>query len=191
MHLILASQSPRRRQLLSDLGLPLSFVDITTDETIDEATPIHLMAETIARRKASAYDSTLLDTDQTLITADTIVVSDNQKMGKPHDRDEALMMLRHLSGKSHTVYTGVCLKQHDRTTSFTEATQVHFRRLDDKEIAYYIDHYAPYDKAGAYGIQEWIGMIGIESIDGDYYNVMGLPLCHLYKVLKEWGAPIE
>ena len=121
--------------------------------------------------------------DEVLVTADTVVVLGNQLLGKPHSREEASDMLHNLSGRAHQVYTGVCLRSAERSIAFTEGTDVHFRQLTDDEIDYYIDVYKPYDKAGAYGIQEWIGMIGIERIEGCYYNVMGLPLARLYREL--------
>lgn len=124
-----------------------------------------------------------------VVTADTVVVLDDQVLGKPHSHDEASAMLHQLSGRVHQVYTGVCLRSPQRTLSFTERTDVHFRPLSDKEILYYIDTFKPYDKAGAYGIQEWIGMIGIERIEGCYYNVMGLPLTRLYRELQTFATP--
>lgn len=185
MQLILASQSPRRRQLISSLGFPVSFADINADERIGSDVPIHLVAQTIAQQKAAGCPEGLLTEGGTLVTADTIVAIDNQKLGKPHDKKEAMDMLHRLSGRPHKVYTGVCLKQNGWQTAFTETTTVYFRHLEQAEIDYYIDTYKPFDKAGAYGIQEWIGMVGIERIDGDYYNVMGLPLCRLYAELKK------
>lgn len=183
--LLLASKSPRRRQLLQQLGYPLRFIDINVDETLHQSLPAEQVAETLARRKADGYDTTLLRPDEILVTADTVVVHNSFVLGKPQDRDEAIAMLQALSGDVHTVYTGVCLKSTQRTQSFTEATQVYFKQLSLQEIEHYVDHYKPFDKAGAYGIQEWIGMVGIERIEGCYYNVMGLPLAHLCKVLND------
>ncbi len=183
MHLLLASKSPRRRELLAQLGLQLSIVDIDVDEHLLSPVAAAQVAETLALRKAAGYQ-TPLTADEVLVTADTVVVHQDEVLGKPHDRQEAARMLRSLSGCAHQVYTGVCLRSANRTTSFTECTQVHFRPLAEREITYYIDHYRPFDKAGAYGIQEWIGMVGIERIEGCYYNVMGLPVARLYRELQ-------
>lgn len=183
MELLLASKSPRRRQLLSELQLPLTFVDIDIDEHLPHPVAPAQTAEAIARLKAEAFQQPLAS-GQVLVTADTMVVLNEQVLGKPHHRQEALDMLRALSGRTHQVYTGVCLRSSTRRHSFTECTQVVFRPLDEHDISFYIDHYQPYDKAGAYGIQEWIGMVGIERIEGCYYNVMGLPLARLYKELQ-------
>ena len=142
------------------------------------------VAEALACAKADGYDRSLLKQDEVLLTADTIVVVDGKVTGKPHGRDEAIAMLHTLSGKTHIVYTGVCLRSLDRNVSFTERTDVHFKELTDDEITYYVDTYKPFDKAGAYGIQEWIGMIGIDRIEGDFYNVMGFPVAHIWKVLR-------
>lgn len=180
--ILLASKSPRRQQLIKELGIPTDIIAIDVDESIDIATP--LIAETLAKRKADAFKAHLSD-NEILITADTIVSYGDKKLGKPHSRDEAFRMLSQLSGAKHTVFTGVCIKTSRKQTSFTELTHVWFRELSDEEISHYIDCYKPFDKAGAYGIQEWIGMIGIEHIEGCYYNVMGLPVARLYRELKE------
>lgn len=181
MKILLASQSPRRQQLLSLLGLPLQVVAIHVDETLDQPIATSKVAEHLACRKAEGYPRELIGEEQMLVTADTIVALGDTVMGKPKDAAEASQMLHALSGKRHTVYTGVCLTTRTQRRAFTEATHVYFRQLSHQEIAHYIDTYQPYDKAGAYGIQEWIGMIGIEKIDGCYYNVMGLPIARLYK----------
>lgn len=186
MRLILASKSPRRRQLISQLGFDVTITDLSVDETIDPATPIAMVAETIARRKASAYPVASLAADEVLVTADTVVALDGQKLGKPQDRNEAILMLQRLSGRGHQVYSGVCLCDGEVSRSFTETTDVYFRNLRHEEIEHYVDTYRPFDKAGAYGIQEWIGMVGIERIDGDYYNVVGLPLFALYRELASF-----
>lgn len=183
--LLLASKSPRRRELLSQLGLPLEFVDIDVDERLTTPVAADAVAETLARRKAMGYTE-VVGAGQVLVTADTVVVLDGRVLGKPHNREEAVEMLRGLSGKAHQVYTGVCLRSSKDMASFTECTHVHFRQLEPSQIDYYIDNYRPYDKAGAYGIQEWIGMVGIERIEGCYYNVMGLPLARLYKELARF-----
>lgn len=185
MKLLLASKSPRRRELLSQLGLPLEIVDINVDERLTTALPPAAVAEHLARRKADAYPTTQLDADTVLVTADTIVVHRNEILGKPHSRDEAIAMLRSLSGDRHTVYTGVCMRSSHADESFTESTDVIFNNLSDTDITYYVDTYRPYDKAGAYGIQEWIGMVGIKAIEGCYYNVVGLPVATLYERLRK------
>lgn len=183
MQLLLASKSPRRRELLGRLGIPLTIVDVDVDESVPSKQPADHVAEALARLKAEGYMASLAD-DEVLVTADTVVVLSDQVLGKPHSRDEAERMLHQLSGHVHQVYTGVCLRSARRCVSFTERTDVHFRHLTDTEIEYYIDVYKPFDKAGAYGIQEWIGMVGIERIEGCYYNVMGLPVARLYRELK-------
>ena len=184
MKLLLASQSPRRRELLSALGYPVDFITLDVDEHLSTPLPPAEVAEHLARRKAAACSAERLDGETILVTADTVVVHDGEVMGKPANRDEAIAMLRRLSGDRHTVYTGVCLRSKDKETSFTEQTDVFFKELDDETIAHYVDHYRPYDKAGAYGIQEWIGMVGVSRIEGCYYNVMGLPTARLYERLS-------
>ncbi len=185
MKLLLASKSPRRRELLSQLGFPIEFVDIDVDEHLLSPLPPSQVAEYLARRKADAFHLEQLQDDAVLVTADTIVVHGDDILGKPHSRDEAVAMLRTLSGDRHTVYTGVCLRSNKKDYSFTESTDVLFNELRDEDIDYYVDTYRPYDKAGAYGIQEWIGMIGIRAIEGCYYNVVGLPVATLYDNLRK------
>lgn len=184
MKLLLASKSPRRRQLLAQLGFPIDYVSLDTDEHLSAPLPAAEVAEHLARRKAAAYPSAQLDDDTVLVTADTVVVHKGSVLGKPAGRDEAIAMLRSLSGDSHTVYTGVCLRSRNKELSFTESTEVFFRQLADDDIEYYVDNYRPYDKAGSYGIQEWIGMVGVSRIEGCYYNVMGLPVARLYEMLR-------
>lgn len=184
MRLLLASKSPRRRQLLAELGYPVEIVSVDVDEHVPPTLPAAEVAEHLARRKAAAYPLSAIADDAVLVTADTTVVLDHTVLGKPTSRQEAIHMLQCLNGHAHTVYTGVCLRTKAQEVSFTEATTVHFTTLTDTEITHYVDHYHPYDKAGAYGIQEWIGMIGISHIEGCYYNVMGLPLARLYRELK-------
>lgn len=185
MKILLASKSPRRRQLLSELGYPVEFVDIDIDEHVGTPLPSGEVAEHLACRKAAAYPKEKLDGETVLVTADTVVVLEERILGKPADRAEAICMLQRLAGRRHTVYTGVCLLTQKEKISFTERTEVYFRPLSDQEIEYYVDHYRPMDKAGAYGIQEWIGMVGVERIEGCYYNVMGLPVARLYRTLRE------
>ena len=186
MQLLLASKSPRRRELLSSLGFPLRIVDVDVEETIGSEIPASEVAEQLAILKSGGYNSQLLVNGDILVTADTVVVCDKQVMGKPHSRQEAYEMLQSLSGREHQVYTGVCLRSKDLQISFAEKTDVWFRNLSEEEIFYYIDTYKPFDKAGAYGIQEWIGMVGIERIEGCYYNVMGLPVARLCKELTKF-----
>lgn len=183
-HIILASNSPRRRELLAGLGLDF---EVRTLPGIDESYPDSLEGSHIplyiARKKAEAYRP-LLHEDELMITADTIVWLDRHVLGKPRDEAEAVQMLRDMSGRTHEVYTGVCLTTSARQRSFTVGTQVRFARLSEEEIHYYVSHFHPLDKAGAYGVQEWIGYVGVEYIEGSYYNVMGLPMQRLYQELK-------
>lgn len=184
MRLILGSKSPRRRELLAGLDIPFDVVDIDADETC----PADLCAGDIplyiSRAKARAYAHRLRE-DEWLITADTIVWCDAQMLGKPADEADARRMLRLLSGRTHQVYTGVTLTGADgRMESFVDATDVTFRELTDEEIDYYVAHYHPLDKAGAYGIQEWIGYVGCTALNGSYFNVMGLPVESLWERLQ-------
>ncbi len=185
-HIILASASPRRRQLLSGLGIDF---EVRTLAGIDESYPDHLQGEAIAayisKAKAEAYRATLAPNDL-VITADTIVCLDGKVLGKPANEAEAQEMLRLLSGRMHEVVTGVTLMTKSQQQTFTATTSVTFAPLTDTEIAHYVNQYRPLDKAGAYGIQEWIGMIAVESIQGSYFNVMGLPVQRLYKALRDW-----
>ena len=183
-HITLASNSPRRHELMKGLGVDF---EVKTLRNIDESFPDDLrandVAQFIAERKADAYASIVHDNDL-IITADTVVVLEDKILGKPHSRDEAIQMLRALSGKTHHVVTGVCLLTVNDRKVFKSITNVQFAQLSEDEITYYVDTYSPYDKAGAYGVQEWIGYIGVENIEGSYYNVMGLPIQKLYKELK-------
>lgn len=186
--LVLASKSPRRQELLKSLGF--SF-ELRTRE-IDESYPEHLqgaeIAEYLARIKASAFLPDL-GADEILITADTIVCLGEHVFNKPADAREAFHMLRSLSARTHHVITGVSISTRSEQMVFHEVTQVHFAALDDAEIHYYIQKYSPYDKAGAYGIQEWIGYVGIEAIAGSFYNVMGFPTRKFYTALKTFLSP--
>lgn len=183
-NVVLASNSPRRKELMSGLGV--DYV-VKTLPDVDESYPDTLRGEEIpayiSREKADAYQS-MIEPDELLITADTIVWLDGEVLGKPKDREDAIRMLRKLSGASHQVITGVCLTTKEWQKCFTATTDVTFASLTEEEIVYYVDKYAPMDKAGAYGVQEWIGFIGVESISGSYFNVMGLPIQKLYKELK-------
>ena len=182
-NIVLASNSPRRKELMSGLGV--DYV-VKTLPDVDESYPDTLQGEEIpayiSREKAEAYQS-MIEPDELLITADTIVWMNGEVLGKPKDREDAIRMLRKLSGASHQVITGVCLTTKGWQNSFTVTTDVTFAVLSEEEIVYYVDKYSPMDKAGAYGVQEWIGFIGVESISASYYNVMGLPVQKLYREL--------
>lgn len=181
--IILASNSPRRKELLSGLGISY---EVKTLPGIEETYPDTLTGEEIplyiAREKAAAY-SECMQPDELIITADTIVWLDGTVMGKPADEEDACRMLRALSGKTHQVITGVCLTTQKFQRGFSTVSDVTFAALTNEEIRYYVQHYRPMDKAGSYGIQEWIGFVGVESISGSYFNVMGLPVQRLYKEL--------
>ena len=183
--IILASNSPRRRELMTDAGFSFN---VAEKYEIDEVYPSDMVAEDVAeylsRLKSDGYPHTLTD-KQILITADTVVIVNEEILGKPINRDDAVRMLRLLSGCSHKVVTGVTIRTAERLHSFSSVSSVEFRRMSTEEIDYYIDNYAPYDKAGAYGIQEWIGYVGIERIEGSFYNVMGLPIQRLYAELDK------
>ena len=181
--ILLASKSPRRRQLVQQLGLPFQVVEIDVDESLANPVPAHLVAQTLAQLKADAYTAPLHD-GQILLTADTIVALDGQVLGKPKTKEQAAAMLQALSGRAHEVYTGVSLRNARHQKLFTESTIVHFRTLSDEAIDYYIAGGGPMDKAGAYGIQDWIGLYGVERIEGCYYNVMGLPVPRICKELE-------
>lgn len=184
MKIILASNSPRRKELLAGLGYAYE-VRVLSD--IDESYPDTLKGSEVAAyiscAKAAAYAQSM-GADELIITADTIVCLDEQVLGKPADEAEAIAMLRSLSGRTHQVYTGVALTTKAKQTSFVSCSHVTFASLTDEEIQHYVTHYRPMDKAGAYGIQEWIGYIGVERIEGSYFNVMGLPVQRLYTELK-------
>ena len=183
--IILASNSPRRRELLSGLGVDY---EVKIVPGIDETYPESLNGEEIpvyiAQEKANAYRASL-KLDELVITADTIVYVDGMVLGKPVDEADACRMLRMLSGRTHQVITGVCLTTVDFQKSFASVTEVTFDTLSDEEIGYYVEKYRPMDKAGSYGVQEWIGFVGVTGLKGSYYNVMGLPVQRLYKELKE------
>lgn len=186
--LILSSNSPRRKELLQALGIPFKVLVIDgIDETYPSSLPAAEIAEYISVKKAEPYRKYIKGTDNIVLTADTVVVAGNNVMGKPADEQDAYRMLRALSGSTHQVYTGVCLTTADTRRHFSVCTDVTFRTLTDSEIWQYIRHCKPMDKAGAYGIQEWIGYIGITGIRGSYYNVMGLPVQRIYDELKTLG----
>lgn len=178
--IILASGSPRRKQLLELAEIPFEVMVSETDETYPGNLSLSEIAIHIAENKALAVQSSLHsqhnNDDQKILSADTIVVLENKIIGKPKDREDAIQILSDLSGKKHKVITGVCILSRKEKKSFAEETEVEFHALSLSQIVHYVDHYKPYDKAGAYAIQEWIGAIGIKSIKGDFYNVMGLPV---------------
>lgn len=180
---ILASNSPRRKELLAGLGVDY---EVRTLPDVDESYPDTLQGADIplyiAKEKADAYRN-MLQPDELMITADTIVWLDGRVLGKPKDREDALCMLRDMSGRTHEVFTGVCITTTEWQRSFAAQTEVRFAELSEEEITYYVDKFQPMDKAGAYGVQEWIGFIGVENISGSYYNIMGLPVQRLYKEL--------
>ena len=180
---ILASNSPRRKELLAGLGVDY---EVRTLPDVDESYPETLQGADIplyiAKEKADAYVA-MMQPGELMITADTIVWMDGKVLGKPQDKEDALQMLRTMSGRTHEVFTGVCITTTDWQRSFTAQTEVRFATLSEEEIAYYVDNFQPMDKAGAYGVQEWIGFIGVENISGSYYNIMGLPVQKLYREL--------
>lgn len=184
-HIVLASNSPRRRELLSGLGIPFE-VKVLPDieESYPENLPVSQIAEYIAKEKATAYRSVMADNDL-IITADTIVIVGDEVMGKPIDASDAHRMLRKLSGATHQVTTGVCLSTKHLQRQFSVTTDVTFKELSDEEIDHYVSVYKPFDKAGAYGIQEWIGYIGVTQLNGSYFNVMGLPVQRIYMEISK------
>ena len=183
--LILASGSPRRHQLMCDAGFRFEVKLKHTEEVWPEEMESNRVPEYLACLKANAFEGEL-NPGELLITADTVVCLDTKLLGKPRDREEAIHMLHQLSGNKHTVITGVCLTTLERRKSFSAFTDVFFKELTEEEICCYVDTCKPFDKAGAYGIQEWIGYIGIRRIEGSFYNVMGLPVQQLYEVLKKF-----
>lgn len=180
--LVLASASPRRRQLLQGLDLPVEITSVDIDETPPTDMTDDQVAEHLAREKAAAWKGALAH-DQVLITADTTVLIDGHLLNKPVDEADARRMLRLLSGREHRVITGVCLRTSTTTISFADIARVTFRALTDEEIAYYVERHRPLDKAGAYGVQDWIGYTGVARIDGSFYTVMGLPMHRVYEAL--------
>ena len=184
-YIILASNSPRRKELLAGLGLPFEVRVLDgIDESYPAGLPVSEVALYIAGLKADAYRQTM-DSRELIITADTVVIVDDEILGKPSDEADAVRMLRSLSGRTHQVTTGVCLITASQERRFAVTTDVTFKTLTDEEISYYVSRYKPFDKAGAYGIQEWIGYIGVTGIRGSYYNVMGLPVQRIYEAIRQ------
>ena len=183
--LILASNSPRRKELLAGLGVPFEVrVLQDIDEHYPESLPVNEVARYIAKEKADAYRR-IVAPDELIITADTVVIVGDEILGKPVDEADAVRMLKLLSGRTHQVTTGVCLLTAEKERCFDVTTDVTFKTLTDEEIHYYVNRYRPFDKAGAYGIQEWIGYIGVTGLHGSYYNVMGLPVQRIYQELTK------
>jgi len=186
MHkIILASQSPRRKQLMEAAELSFEIIIADVDETNPPGMAGELVPEYLAKKKAAAIVSRVQDA--IIIAADTVVLLDHEILGKPVDEANAREILGKLSGRKHEVVTGVCIQKRAQQVSFSVTTEVYFRTLTSEQIAHYVSNYKPFDKAGAYAIQEWIGMIGIEKINGDYYNVMGLPIGEVVKALKQFS----
>lgn len=184
--IILASNSPRRKELLSGIGVKYEFRMLPDiDESYPETVSADEVAGYLAEKKASAYLPEL-NVDELLITADTVVLLDSIVIGKPSDEADAIRMLQLLSGKTHKVITGVCLTSKKKQVVFSDTAYVTFGELSREEISYYVSNYKPYDKAGAYGVQEWIGYVAVEKIEGSYFNVMGLPIFKVYKELKQF-----
>jgi septum formation protein len=183
MKLLLASQSPRRKELLSSLGFEFEVVKTDCEEILPDHIKIEEAAAYLSQLKADTFRS-LID-DEVLLTSDTVVAIDDQILGKPADEADARKMLRQLSGKTHQVYTGITVKTADRSITETDVADVTFDEITDEEIGYYVQGYKPFDKAGSYGIQEWLGMAKITSMTGSFYTIMGLPTHLVYKILRE------
>ncbi|MBW1617440.1 MULTISPECIES: Maf family nucleotide pyrophosphatase [Empedobacter] len=184
-NIILASQSPRRKELLAGLGLQFSTISLDIDETFDRNEfKKEQITEYLSAKKAKAY--TDIQPNDLIITSDTTVWVDDDSLEKASNREEAYEMIKKLSGKTHSVYTSVTIRSLEKEVTFSDETQVTFADLTDEEIYFYIDNYKPFDKAGAYGVQEWIGYIGVENMNGSYFNVMGLPTHKLYKELVKF-----
>lgn len=185
-HIILASQSPRRQELLKGLDIPFAVKTIDCEEIYPNSLPQDEIPVFLAELKAGAFLKEELKDNSLIITADTIVLLNNEVLGKPKNREEAIEMLQKLSGNKHTVVSGVCITTKEKKKSFSVKTLVQFKTLSLEEINYFIDNYPPMDKAGAYAIQEWIGYIGITNVEGSYYNIMGLPVQRLYEELQNF-----
>ena len=183
-HIILASKSPRRQELLRGMGVDFEILTKETPENYPTDLPLDEVPKYLSLQKSLAFNDNELPPDYLLITSDTVVICEGEILGKPKDREDAERMLRLLSGKTHHVVTGVTVRSAEKTESFAVRSNVAFAELEQDEIDYYIEHCKPYDKAGAYGIQEWIGYVGISGLEGSFYNVMGLPTRKLYQCLK-------
>lgn len=183
MKILLASQSPRRKELLSSLGFDFEVVKIDCEEILPENIKIENAASYLSELKADAFRN--LEIDEVLITADTVVAIDDQILGKPTDEEDAKQMLRKLSGKTHQVFTGITIKTISKTFTETDVADVEFEHISDDEMDFYTKNYKPFDKAGSYGIQEWLGMAKIKKMNGSFYTIMGLPTHLVYKILNE------
>lgn len=183
-NLILGSKSPRRQELLKDMGISFQIIVNEVDEIYPDSIPVEEVPEYLAQLKANSYNFENLPSNSVVITADTLVILKGKILGKPATKEEAISMLTELSGETHQVITGVCLKSATKTECFSALSHVSFRTLTKEEINHYVATFKPYDKAGAYGIQEWIGYIGIKHLEGSFYNVMGLPTQMLYTALS-------
>lgn len=185
--IVLASNSPRRKELLSGIDIDYRVFTLPNiDEAYPETLPKKDVAQFLSQKKASAY-ADMLDDDTLLITADTVVILHGEILEKPRDKNDAKRMLRMLASQTHHVITGVCLTTKDKQHCFSDTAKVTFGALSDEEIEYYVEKYLPMDKAGAYGVQEWIGYVAVEKIEGSYFNVMGLPIYKVYQALKAFG----
>lgn len=183
-HIILASKSPRRQELLRGMGVDFEILTKETPEEYPADLSLDEVPKYLSLQKSLAFTDEELPNDYLLITSDTVVICEGEILGKPKDREDATRMLQLLSGKTHHVVTGVTVRSAEKSESFAVRSNVTFAELDDEEIDYYIEHCKPFDKAGAYGIQEWIGYVGISGLEGSFYNVMGLPTRQLYQTLK-------
>ncbi|MEA3504665.1 MAG: Maf family nucleotide pyrophosphatase [Bacteroidota bacterium] len=183
---VLASKSPRRQELLRDLGINFTVEVREVEEIFPDGLSSVEIAKYLAELKVGGFEDSELQPKKIIITADTIVVCNGKVLGKPADREEAIEMLKMLSDNEHEVITGVCLKSSEKSKVFSTSTKVFFKKICQKEIEYYVDTFKPFDKAGAYGIQEWIGFVAITKIEGSYFNVVGLPLHDLYENILNW-----
>ena len=184
MKILLASNSPRRKELLQNLGFDFQVVSIDCDEIYPENLAVEKIAEYLSELKANSYGK--LEKDEVLITADTIVALENEVLGKPKNSEEGKEMLRKLSGKTHQVYTGLTLRNSEKIISATDVSSVEIDHLTEDEINFYLEKFKPFDKAGSYGIQEWFGMAKVKNISGSFYSIMGLPTHLIYSLLKDF-----
>lgn len=185
-NIILASKSPRRLELLKGIGIDFNILTKEVDESYSKNLSVFDVAPFLSLKKAKAFEESELPENYMVITADTVVIVDDKILGKPKDADDASDMLHLLSGKKHSVITGVTVRTKEKTKTFSVTSKVSFDILAEAEIEYYVNNFKPFDKAGSYGIQEWIGYIGVNGVEGSYFNVMGLPTQRLYQILKNF-----